>query len=427
MTGTALLRLNPELQRCLWLELTPTRLVLMPALLALALAGLHLSGVDDLAQWVQYILFFLLVLWGGRLAADSFVEEVAQGTWDVQRLSASNPWAMAWGKLLGGTSYVWYGALLCLLVLPFVRGRVDMVDLATTLVGGLAAQATALLVVLLLHRFDASRRRGSTTLAQMLGIAAAVPSLGPMAALSSAAQGWGNTMAWYGNSIPVPAFTLVNEIIVVAWLFLGIAWLMRLQLGHTPSPWPYLAFTLYQMAFLLGFLFQDGLLPPFAVIAGVSALVAAALTYVSLLASPLYVTDIKRLLRASNWAERWDWLPSWLPVAMLAVVLGAATIAAGGREWTLAAAILALFLRDIALVAAVRLLARRRTAMLLCVLTVLLYWLLPEVMDGIGGDGLKAWIFPTRDAAPVSLIGPWVQAAAALVLAAIAWNRKKGA
>lgn len=427
MTGTALLRLNPELQRCLWLELTPTRLVLMPALLAVALAGLHLTGIDDLAQWVQYILFFLLVLWGGRLAADSFVEEVAQGTWDVQRLSASNPWAMAWGKLLGGTSYVWYGALLCLLVLPVVRGHVDLVDLATTLVGGLTAQATALLVVLVLHRFDASRRRGSTTLAQMLGIAAAVPSLGPLAAMSSLAQSWGGTMSWYGSNIPLPAFTLVNELVMLAWIFLGVAWLIRLQLGHAPSPWPYLAFTLYQMGFFLGFLFQGGLVPPFAVILGSSALVAASLTYVSLLSSPLYVTDIKRLLRASDWAERWDWLPSWLPVAALAVVLGAATVVAGGREWTLAAAILALFLRDIALVASVRLLARRRTALLLCVLAVLLYWLLPEVMDGIGGDGLKAWIFPTRDAAPVSLIGPWVQAAAALVLAAMAWNRKKGA
>ena len=426
MSAVTLLRLNPELQRCLWLELTPTRLVLMPALLALGLGGLHLTGTEDLTEWVTYLLYFLLVLWGSRLAADSFVEEVAQGTWDIQRLSASNPWAMAWGKLLGGTAYAWYGAGLGLLALPFLPGAADGRELAAILVGGLSAQATALLVVLALHRFDASRRRGSTTLAQMLGILAAIPSLGPMAALSSLTKGWGEVTLWFGAEFALADFTLAHEVAMLAWLLLAVAWLIRLQLGHAPSPVPYLAFALYQIAFVLGFLFTDTLTPPLPVAAGVAALAAAGLTYLAVLAAPLHVADIKRLMRAADWRQRWALLPSWLPVAILAVALGVVAIVAGGREWTMAAATLALFVRDIALVAAVRLLSRRRTALLLVVLAVLLYGLLPEVLAGIGGDALKAWMFPTMGAAPLSLAGPWAQALTAVALAGLAWTRRKG-
>lgn len=425
MSNTALLRVNPELQRCLWLELTPARLVLMPSLLAIGLAGLHLVGTENLAEWVQYLLFFLLVLWGSRLAADAFVEEVAQGTWDVQRLSASNPWAMAVGKIFGGTAYVWYGAILCLAVLPAVPGAVNGRDAVMTVVSGVTAQATALLVVLVLHGFDATRRRGSTTLAQILGVVVAVPSLGSGAALGLV-QGWGDALRWYGAEFPMADFTLVHQLVLTVWLVIAVAWMIRLQLGHAPSPWPYVAFAVYLAAFAVGFLFVGDLVAPLPVVTGVAALVVAAATYGALLASPMQVADIKRLMRATNWARRWQLVPAWVLTAALAVGLGALTVTLGGREWTLAAAALALFLRDIALVAAVRLLSGRRTALLLCVLALLLYGLLPEVTTA-GGGALRAWIFPEMGAAPITLIGPWAQTLAALLLARLAWIRHRGA
>ncbi|MGE4281266.1 MAG: hypothetical protein AB7G62_16900, partial [Magnetospirillum sp.] len=143
MSAPSLLRMNPELQRCLWLELTPTRLVLMPVLLGLVLAGLHLIGTPNLKEWLGYALYFLLLLWGTRLAAESFTDEVAQGTWDIQRLSATNPLGLALGKLVGGTIYVWYGAAWCLLALPFVPGDMGGEELAGILIGGLSGQAAS--------------------------------------------------------------------------------------------------------------------------------------------------------------------------------------------------------------------------------------------------------------------------------------------
>lgn len=421
MSVTPLLRLNPELQRCLWLELTPTRLVLMPAFLALGLGGLHLVGVADVASWLTGMLYFLLVLWGARLAAESFAEETAQGTWDVQRLSASNPWSMTVGKLLGGTAYAWYGALCCLLALPFVRGVVDGYGLAMVLVGGLSAQAAALLAVIALHGFDPNRRRGPTTVAQLAGIALSFP-----AVLAVAGEALGGRQVWFGLDFSASGFVLVHQVVLLGWLVLGAAWLIRLQLGHAPSPLPFLAFTLWQVVFACGFLFRADLVPPLAVLSGIAALVAGAMAYLALLGSPLRVADVKRLLRASG-GRAWALLPSWVPVAALAVALALTTIVVGGSERTVAAAGLALFVRDLALVVAVRLLSRRRTALTLSTLAVLLYGLLPEALDGIGGQALRAWIFPTMGAAAVSLIGPWAQAAAAAVLAALAWQRRKGA
>lgn len=426
MSASSLLQVNPELQRCLWLELTPTRLVLMPVLLALMLVGLHLAGTDDLAEWIGYALYFLLLLWGTRLAAESFVDEVVQGTWDIQRLSAVNPLGLALGKLVGGTIYVWYGAAWCLVALPFVPGTLEGTELASILIGGLSGQAAALMVAMLLHAFDASRRRGSTALAQVVGIVAGIPSLGLAAALSSVVREWGTQIHWFGGQFETGPFTLAQQAITLGWWLLGVAWLVRRQMGHAPSPWPYLAFAVYQMAFSTGFLFAGDLVPPFPVVAGIAALAGAALAYVGLFTTPWHVADVKRLMLAPNWAQRWSLLPSWLPVALLAVVLGAASVASGGREWSLAAAALALFVRDIALVASVRLLSRRRTTLLLTVLAVLLYGLLPEVLDSIGGVSLRAWIFPTLDAPAVTLVGPLAQALAALVLAGWAWTRRKG-
>lgn len=426
MSASSLLHVNPELQRCLWLELTPTRLVLMPVLLALILSGLHLAGTDDLAEWIGYALYFLLLLWGTRLAAESFVDEVAQGTWDIQRLSAVNPLGLALGKLAGGTIYVWYGAAWCLAALPFVPGTLEGTELASILIGGLSGQAAALMVAMLLHAFDASRRRGSTALAQLVGIVAGIPSLGLAAALSSVVREWGTQIHWFGGQFETGPFTLVQQVVTLGWWLLGVAWLVRRQMGHAPSPWPYLAFAVYQMAFSTGFLFAGDLVPPFPVVAGIAALAGAALAYVGLFTTPWHVADVKRLMLAPSWARRWSLLPSWLPVALLAVALGAASVASGGREWSLAAAALALFVRDIALVASVRLLSRRRTTLLLTVLAVLLYGLLPEVLDSIGGVTLRAWIFPTLDAPAVTLVGPLAQALAALALAGWAWTRRKG-
>ena len=114
--------INPEFRRNLWLELSPQRLVLMVSVLGI-IAALTVYLGNDLVKegstaHALLIVFSALGLmlaggWGSFTALASINSEVAERTWDQQRLSALSPWQMAWGKLLGASIYPWLGGLLC--------------------------------------------------------------------------------------------------------------------------------------------------------------------------------------------------------------------------------------------------------------------------------------------------------------------------
>ena len=111
--------MNPEFQRNVWLELTPRRMILMVALLALAFLAAALSGGKDYgtggtAEWIFYA---IVVVWGTRNAATAVVGEIRDRTWDMQRLSSLSAATMTWGKLFGSTIYNWFGGAICLAVL----------------------------------------------------------------------------------------------------------------------------------------------------------------------------------------------------------------------------------------------------------------------------------------------------------------------
>ncbi|MGD9744688.1 MAG: hypothetical protein AB7V53_18750, partial [Dongiaceae bacterium] len=101
--------MNPELVRNLWVELTPRRILaalfVLGSVFALAWASMQ---ADDraLARAALWAYYLIVLLWGPRQAALTLADEVADRTWDTQRMSALGPWQMAWGKLAGGTSFV---------------------------------------------------------------------------------------------------------------------------------------------------------------------------------------------------------------------------------------------------------------------------------------------------------------------------------
>ena len=95
--------MNPEFRRQLWLQFSVTRLALLPLLLAGVFTAVYLSTqaapAEPLAA-VAMVLFGVLVMGMGTFAAGSSVmDEIADRTWDQQRMSATQPWAMTWGKL----------------------------------------------------------------------------------------------------------------------------------------------------------------------------------------------------------------------------------------------------------------------------------------------------------------------------------------
>jgi hypothetical protein len=432
----ALLTVNPELQRNLWLELTATRLIAMPVAVFMVIGGAHSLGGGSAAGLVtKLMLGALLLLWGSRLAAEGLGDEVAARTWDVQRLSAASPWAMTLGKLVGGTVYVWYGALCCLPGLLLFEPSRASIEFESFVVAGLIAQGSGLLAALAIHQFAGGSRRGYTTFAQLVGLAAGGWGLSHRFIELSHT---GEHIAWYGMNFPTREFVLVQQLAAVAWLAIGIMRSIRREFGYLDGPTAWTGFTLYAILLAVGFP-EPGTATDWGVawplIQG--GFVSAALTYWGLLVTPVSRARITRL-RAGAASGRWDavWrdLPIWVPSALAATVFTLALVADavvyspfGLDSFTLLAA-LGFLVRDIALVYLVRLTWRRRTLLGLVILFGLLYGLLPALTAGLGMTMIRQFFVPalpiidrfvTGGLAP-GFIAPWIEAA---LVGFLVWRR----
>ncbi|MDO5289486.1 MAG: hypothetical protein Q4F13_07610 [Pseudomonadota bacterium] len=141
--------MNPEFRRNLWLQWSPQRAVLMPAVLLLIAMGVYSSSSAselwrDLGNIFGVLMGALAAAWGSVLTVSSINQEVAERTWDQQRLSSLTPWQMTWGKLLGAVSYAWYGALLCAAVVAASALRQGQWGLVLPLLAAGMAAALAL-------------------------------------------------------------------------------------------------------------------------------------------------------------------------------------------------------------------------------------------------------------------------------------------
>ncbi|HLY56928.1 MAG TPA: hypothetical protein VKS60_15295 [Stellaceae bacterium] len=440
MRVPALLTVNPELQRNLWLELSATRLVAMPVALAVLLGGAYaIADAETAVSATRFVLAALLLFWGSRLAADGFGEEVTTRTWDNQRLSAASAWSMTLGKLAGGTSYVWYGALFCALALAAFGAPDVPALLAANLVAGLVAQGTALLTALVLHQFSPGSRRGQTTIAQLAGFvcglsalqSVAIPTARTVATASVA------TTTWYGVNWDNNGFVLVNLVLLALWLGLGVGRSIRREFGHADGPLGWTLFTLYAVLFMLGFTPEQSVESRIAGWFATAALTAGVLTYGGLLVTPASPIGLKRLVaaaQAGRGLDAWRSLPMWVPSAaatVIGVVGFVATLfltAASKPEPLLPVAALGFLVRDIAIVYLVRLVWKRRTLIALVILFGLLYGILPALFRASELSLVRELFLPIPQhwspgqpsGVGFGAILPWLEAAA--VLAAL-WRR----
>jgi len=335
--------LNPELQRNLWIELTPARLVIAPLVLGLILALAWLAGDQGAAADTAQFLFFLLALvWGARRAAAALGDEVSGATWDGQRMSALGAWEMTWGKLLGGTAFVWYCALIVLgagFAAELLDGHPALAQrhLLDRIVSGLLAQSVALLVCLVLLRKLRPIRALPLTLPQLLGIAAGAIGTGSGFDPSGLADGArrAGEVAWLGRTFDAAWFLLAFRACLLAWALVGIFRLVRVELQFRAWAWVWAAFVGFLVVFVEGLVEPAAggsvplLLPGF--------LTGALLVYVALLAEPKGLVAYRGLLAAllgRDWARAGRLLPLWaaglavlLPVALgLAVQLSVAPL-----------------------------------------------------------------------------------------------------
>lgn len=285
--------MNPELLRNLWLELTPRRMVMMAVVLALIFLAANSTQSTRVADVAQYAFYAIVVLWGTRDAAQSVVGEIRDRTWDFQRLSALTPLQMTVGKLLGATSYVWFGGLICLAVVFVSDLRVDP-SLAwravVHLLGvGLLTHAIAMFASLIAVRRRQTRPRYNVFLYQAAGLAVGF----------WAAETWRSItvtpaapIEWWGWELEAETFYLVSLLLFLCWALIGCYRLMRLELQVENRPTVWLAFILFMAAYTSGlgyFPFIEDMLPVEVTLSlrlVVASATLAALTYAAILFEP---------------------------------------------------------------------------------------------------------------------------------------------
>jgi hypothetical protein len=425
--------MSPELRRNVWLEFTPSRVILMTSVLGLvALAVYLISGrhFTPLAPVGVAGYVFITIFWGSRNAARSVIGEIRERTWDFQRLSAVSPVSMTVGKLIGATSYTWYGGLLALLIAtPGLTRVMDAGEVAASLAllisCGLLAHAVALGSALAIAR----RRRADARLSVLPHQAAALAAaIAPSWLIGAFGRRWFDfetirEVSWYGAAYGALEFTAIATLLFAAWAVVGSWREMRLELMETNRPlfWP--LFLLFLALFLAGF--------------GGGGSVGLALAYVgvhaatmiSLIAEPKNAVELRSFGSAvanGGIGRIVTGLPAYGWAFAAALILAVALEIAGpARTWNgqmvgggVAMAALGFLARDIAVFHVFHAKPRQTRGDFAGLVTLaLLYVLGGAVASAIDEPAFSALVAPTFDAPAWSAIFPWLQAAGVWALA----------
>ncbi len=318
--------MNPELKRNLWLECSLHRLIAMPVVLGLCFLGIALGAEEDprprLASIGLLMFFGLTVLWGTRCATASVAEEYRTKTWDGQRLSAIDPWTMTWGKLVGSTAFVWYGALMCLGVVVVVWPPVWQQPVETivglALCSVLGIQALALLASLLATQKDVTRSAPRTIWVGIciFGLLAFGRGVALMPLLTDG-------VTWWGRETEVWAFLLWSTGVFSAWAIFGAYRLMCQALQVRRLPWAWVAFVLFLTWYLTGFVPSASLAEARAVFGLVGLLLTLVSTYLLLFAEQSGAMVMRRIwirLQRREWRRALEDMPCW-PLSLLLALL----------------------------------------------------------------------------------------------------------
>ncbi|BBL58763.1 hypothetical protein [Methylomonas koyamae] len=425
---------NPEFERQLLLECPAARLGSATAVLGTIFALCYF--LDDyrfgsISAGAALSLFWLItLLWGARQSLDSIVDEYRDRTWDTQRLSALGPWQMAWGKLLGSTSMVWYCAGLCLAIYTLAAGPgTDLLRFYIYAVAGaLLVQSAALLLGLLAVR-RGQTKTGSILLPALVGFAVVAPQLGDIAEMANLSDGPAPRIFWYAWALNQRDFVQFSLFCAVFWCMAANYRLLSQALGLRKPPSAWLGFIVFLIVYL------GGLLPSGSYALATAGFgVCGGLTYLGIVAESQEAMRIKRLLdyyRQRNWRRVAEELPlSWLSFSLavpFALYLSANRVHFAWFELSLHSyplVALLLIWRDCAIYVYFCYGKNPQRALNLTLLAaVLLYGVLPGLFGALGISGLSALFFPLwADSALAALLYAALQCGAVLYLVRQRWQ-----
>lgn len=462
--------MNPELQRNLWLELSPARLTLMVLVQAvvfgvtalvignrgvMANPGIHpdqvlrsqLVALDLLGRGLFSL---IVILWGSFNAANAIAGEVRGRTWDLQKLSAIEPWAMTWGKLLGSTVYQWFGGLLALAPValtawlhPDDAGGPALLVLYPAV--GVATQALALLLCLVVARRSRASGQFEVLLYALVGWFIASTIFGVYQMLV-ARPDWLQQVSWMGLSVDGLTFLVASVVLAAALAVFGCWRLMRRELMMPPEIGGVLLFlsilALYIGGFFVGINHRN--LPPsgmpWALLAvGCSTLAVATGVFSGICAlaepkDPVRLRWIATAWRSGDRAAAVVRAPAFaigyavtLGLGLLAALLAAVTQAIQGPflnptpAWPAILAALGFLARDILIIVCCNASPRQRRGDFSALVILALLYIAGGSLTNLPPlQPLQALFLPLPAAAawpypagpPLGFLGPWLQALA---------------
>ena len=439
--------MNPEFQRNLWLEASPRRIAWAGVVLALVFGAVAFVTANEgggtaraLGATGMFVFVICALLWGARAAGTAVLAEIADRTWDFQRLSALTPWAMTWGKLFGATGLAWMCGLAGMLVLilsALADGRADRSwTLAFILALAVLVQAISMAAALIGVRKARAEGRVARSGGVVGGLIVGFLLLSSIASSSGFQHGLGTAglgelfssngeVRWWGLVLPNDAFRAIAVAAFAAWALAGAWRLMRLelQMQNAPLVWP--AFLAFLAAFTAGFMIDGGLSN--GLLAG--AMAVALCAYAAGFAEP---ADRVRLRQFAGALKRGEldraspMTPATLPPVILAALLVIAGLASAEPtrlgptlEAGQAMALIAFMCRDLGVVAFFRFGPRpQRGDFGAVVALALLYGIGMLIGGSAGGPAGRALFAPTGEAPFASVISGAMQAAVAWFLAA---------
>lgn len=397
--------MNPEFRRYLWLELTLQRLVIMPLVLGM-LFFLIIKGDsgDSGGQFALVTFMILVVAWGGKLSADSIVDEVNARTWDNQRMSSLPPWQMVWGKLFGSSIITWYGGLFCLSM--YLVGNYGSQPLLSLLVLALAAvlmaisfQAVGIVSALMSMRANLQNRN---TLLLILLVLLVGPVLLPQ--LVGNGQALFKTIQWYGWETPRLHFILFSAVTWCGWALFGAYRMMRSEMQYRNGPFAWLLFLLWGSVYFIGLIDEgiDGRSIAYAKLIMVYSGVAV-IAYILLLSEQINLVELRKLIyqrREKDSGFYLDLIPLWLLTLSFLLLLTIAAMAMSVDEQGLAQALLAaptafcFIVRDTAVILMLRLSPNsRRGVMPVVIYLVVAYYIASAITGVISNSEFLAALF----------------------------------
>ena len=250
------MQFNPEFRRQLWLQISVTRLILAPVVIAIVVGLLLTTGVPagTIHSTAWGALSLTVLIWGTSAVSTSIRDEITGRTWNQQRMSRLTPWQLTWGKLFGATGYVWYVALLCTLVVAFSERMAVFpqslgVEFVKLLALSLFAHTVALMAPLAFQSGSGEPRVSVPSIAVFAFVIGAFQLVG--SGLFWAMHD-GAPIRWFDLECGTDVLAMFLALSLAAWGVLGAWRAMRQALQVRQLPWALPAFVAFMGVWTAG-------------------------------------------------------------------------------------------------------------------------------------------------------------------------------